>query len=103
MTLEEIKQNKKVTNADIKFLQEFVYEQGDYKTFEGLRGENITCTGFLAGLIKFVFDIEGILNDDIKLSMYHDDLSRKNSVSKFDRAKNLISKLNRNAYMTLID
>lgn len=103
MTIEEIKQNKKVTNADIKFLEEFVYEQGDYKTFEGLRGENITCTGFLAGLIKFVFDIEPYLADNMRLQMYHDKLTKRNAIQKFDRARHLILKLDQHAYMTLID
>ncbi len=104
MTIEEIKQIKSITKADIKFLDEFILEQGDDKTFiNDISGETFTCTGFLAGIIKFVFDIEGILANTEKLQIYHDKLHKKNSIQKFDRAKNLILKLNNEAYMKLID
>jgi hypothetical protein len=103
MTIEDLKKNKLITKADIKFIEEYILEQGDYKTFEGLRGENITCTGFLAGLIKFVFDIEPYLADNMRLQMYHDKLTKKNAINKFDRARHLILKLDSHAYMTLID
>ena len=110
MTIEEIKQNKKVTKADIKFLEEYIYEQGDYKTFESLRGETVTCTGYMAGLIKFVFDLsacqvkygDGQMLKDA-LSTIHEKLTPRNWVSKFDRARYLILKLDADVYRKLID
>ena len=46
MTIEEIKQNKKVTKADIKFLEEYIYDIGKEITFEKVFSEeNVTCTG----------------------------------------------------------
>ena len=104
MTIEEIEKNKQVTKADIKFLKEFVYEQGNEKTFENpLTGARVSCTGYLAGLIKFIFDIEPWLSNTERLQMYHDKLTKKNAISKFDRARYLVMKLDYETYMKLID
>lgn len=104
MTLDQIKQNKLVTKADIKFLEEFIMEQGDEKTFENpFSGERVTCTGYLSGLLKFIQDVEGVMYDKQKLFMYHEKLTLKNITSKFDRARYLVQKLDQDVYMKLID
>lgn len=110
MTIEEIQQNKKVTKADIKFLQEYIYDIGKEITFYS-NGEGIKTKGYLAGLIKFVFDLSacnekyGFLTITFKdaLSTIHEKLTPKNWVSKFDRARYLILKLDADIYRKLID
>ena len=111
MTIEQIKENKKVTEADIKFLKEYIYDINKDITFENISsGEKATVRGYLAGLIKFVFDLSAcnekygltIIFKDA-LSTIHEKLTPGNWGSKFDRARYLISKLNAEIYMKLID
>lgn len=111
MTIEEIQKNKKVKKADIKFLEEYIYDIGKEITFENVFSEeNVTCTGYLAGLIKFVFDLsacqvkygDGQMLKDA-LSTIHEKLTPTNWVSKFDRARYLILKLDADIYRKLID
>lgn len=112
MTIEEIKQSKKVTKADIKFLEEYIYDINKNITFENVFSEeNVTARGYLAGLIKFVFDLSacneryGLLTITFKdaLSTVHEKLTPKNWVSKFDRARYLVLKLDEDIYRKLID
>lgn len=112
MTIEEIKKIKTVTKTDIKFLEEYIYDIGKEITFENVFSEEtVTCTGYMAGLIKFVFDLSacnekyGFLTITFKdaLSTIHEKLTPRNWVSKFDRARYLILKLDADIYRKLID
>ena len=111
MKIEEIKKNKKVTKADIKFLEEYIYDiNRDMEFGNVFSEETVTTRGYLAGLIKFVFDLSAcnenygltpIFKD--ALSIIHEKLTPRNWVSKFDRARYLILKLDSEIYRKLID
>lgn len=103
MTIEEIKKLKFVTKADIKFLEDFIIEQGDTKSFKNpITEEIVLATGYLAGLIKFIYDVETCKEEEL-LKYYNEKLTLRNLSSKINRAKNLIMKIDSNVYYLLID
>jgi len=108
MTIQEIQANKSVTKADIKFITEFIQPLKETVFINPYSGESLTASGIMAGLINFTWNI-GDCSDYSpeehrkELTKIHPSLTSKNWVSKFDRARHLILKLNISVYMTLID
>jgi hypothetical protein len=101
---------KKLTPADNKFIVEFL--NGDNLDFDSnveivrrnrFTGEAVEIDPISAAAFDFVMTLEPILYNKEALKRVHPKLSPKNSVSKFDRARMIVSKLNIDAYMRLLD
>lgn len=114
MNLEQIKQNKSVTKADIKFITEFIKPLEEQEFINPYSKESVVLSEYMAGLVGFTQDLDnfngnrawiGWKPSEMKdnLAAIHPSLTPRNWVSKFDRARHLILKLNSSVYMTLID
>ena len=98
----------KLTPADKKFIEEFLNPTILPLDVKLLREnvfskEIVSVTTEVASAIDFVRALEPILYDANALKQVHAKLTPKNSVSKFDRARYIVLKLDQNAYSTLLD
>jgi hypothetical protein len=100
---------EKLTAADNKFIAEFLDGKNiDFSTEKIVRrnrftGEEAELCPIAAAAHDFAFRVEPYLFNDVMLRQIHPKLTSKNSVSKFDRARYIVAKLNPKAYMALID
>ncbi len=111
MTLQDIQANKSVTKADIKFIETYIKELDTQDFANPWSGETLSLSGYMAGLYQFIKDLSNCdtwdsWDDNVfktELKNIHSSLTPKNWISKFDRARHLILKLDSSVYMTLID
>ncbi len=101
---------RKLTDADNKFVAEFLengYMDKDIKTVFTRRnrftGVEVELSPISAAAFDFIQKIEPILYDDEALKRIHPKLSSRNAVSKFDRARYIVMKLEPDAYIELLD
>lgn len=97
----------KLTEADNKFIADFITVK-EAKTLQNLlTGESVDCNPLETALIEFIFDLDCAINGGIAvlddLRYLHPKLTKRNKIQKFDRARDIVRKLNPTAYMTLID
>lgn len=100
---------EKLTAADKKFIKEFL--NGDNLDFSiktitrrnPYSGEAAELDPVSAAAYDFVKKIEPILYAADALKKVHPKLKPSNSVSYFDRARYIVSKMSHDAYMTLLD
>ena len=93
----------KLTKADNKFIADFITVK-EVKTLQNLlTGESVDCNPLETALITFIFDLELVINGIGNLQDLNLKLTNGNKIQKFDRARDIVRKLNPTAYMTLID
>jgi len=98
----------KLTPADEKFIKEFLTPEilpFDAKLIRNNRftDETVSVSPTVAAAFDFAMKLEPILQDKDALKKVHEKLTPRNSISKFDRARYIVMKLDSNAYMTLLD
>ena len=100
---------KELTKADLKFIEEIlgkklpVIESKTTTRSNRFSGEDVAVCEVFAAAYDFVMRIEPILYNDAALKRVHPKLKSTNSVSNFDRARYIAGKIDRGAYMTLLD
>jgi len=93
----------KLTIADNKFISEFIVVK-EAKTLTNIfSGEEVDCNPLVTALVTFIWDLQLVINRESNLADLHPKLTNKNMTQKFDRARNIVRKLNPTVYMTLID
>ena len=98
----------KLTPADKKFIKEFLQPEIlplDVKLVRNNRftDEPVSVSPTVASAFDFVMKLEPILQNADALKKVHKKLTPRNSISKFDRARYIVLKLDNNAYMALLD
>ncbi len=102
----------KLTPADEKFIIEFLNGAELKKTFKS--GQTVTRRNRFSGdaadldprsaaAFDFVLQVEPVLQNAAALKRIHPKLTIRNVVSKFDRARFIVMKLDQESYMTLLD
>lgn len=103
---------EKLTPADKKFIKLVLNKETDEKKIAAapkvtrsnrFSGESIDLSPTSAAAVDFVLQVENFLNNADALKRIHDTLTPRNIISKFDRARAIVSKLDVKAYMTLLD
>jgi len=93
----------KLTIADNKFISEFIVVK-EAKTLTNIfSGEEVDCNPLVTALVTFIWDLQLVMCGKGNLANLHPKLTNNNMTQKFDRARNIVRKLNPTVYMTLID
>jgi len=102
--------NKKLTAADEKFIKEFL--DGDNLDFSAdavfirknrFSGISVELCTISAAAYDFVTKVEPNVYNSVGLQRIHSKLTTRNVISKFDRARYIVGKLQPEAFMRLID
>jgi len=100
---------EKLTAADKKFIQIFLnggnldYSARVITRSNRFTGKTVEVCPVVAAAFDFVMRIEPILYSEAALKRVHPKLKPSNSRSYFDRARHIVSKMNTDAYMALLD
>jgi len=99
----------KLTPADEKFINEFLNGQelavisAAVIRRNRFSGEAVELSIRSAAAYDFVMQVEPIMHNEAALKRVHPKLTPRNIVSKFDRARYIVMKLDSRAYMALLD
>jgi hypothetical protein len=102
----------KLTEADKKFIEEFLNGAQLKETYSDdekvvrrnrFSGQPAELDPVCAAAHDFIFKVEAAFHNKEALARIHPKLTIRNQISKFDRAKMIVQKLDPAAYMTLID
>lgn len=95
----------KLTEADKKFITEHItpriHEEKLRTVSNPFTGANIETTPQIATLVKMIQDFS--YNDFNSYALKKWGCKQTNCISKFDRARHIVSKLDKNIYFEIID
>jgi hypothetical protein len=93
--------------ADQKFIMEFFgsefYQEGSVTRQNMFSVQSVEVSKGVGMLVDFIMRVQDIYNNDAACKAFHPKLTARNAISKFDRARYLVMKLDNAAYFALLD